>query len=262
MSEHGDAADTATNRPGQPVSFDRIADRYDETRGGPKRGAEMLAEIRPWLRPGPVLEVGVGTGLVAAALTGVGVATLGVDISPRMAARARDRLGPRVAVGDARRLPVRSASVANVLFVWALHLVGDVTAALAEAARVAQPGGRLIALHGAPQADHTDVSVALAPIAAGPRRARPDTDDALAAAAAATGLALLHNGPTQPYPLSQSPNQVANLIEERVWSYLWRLDEAQWQARIVPALAALRALPEPDRPRPFHERHRISVFSA
>ncbi|MGE5831184.1 MAG: class I SAM-dependent methyltransferase [Micromonosporaceae bacterium] len=260
MSEHTtDAAAPVQPRP--PVSFDRIADRYDETRGGAKRGAEMLADIQPWLRPGPVLEVGVGTGLVAAALVAAGTPTLGVDLSPRMAARARGRLGARVAVGDARRLPVRSAGVANVLFVWALHVVGDVTAALAEASRVVPGGGRVIALHGAPRPDHTDISDALAPIDAGPRRVRTDTDEALATAGAAAGLTLIHNGPTLPYPLSRSPNQVAELIEERVWSYLWRLDGAQWQARVVPALAALRALPEPDRPRPFNQQHRVSVFT-
>jgi SAM-dependent methyltransferase len=261
VSEHTDPSAVIAPS-GTPVSFDRIAHRYDETRGGTRRGAEMLAEIRPWLRPGLVLEVGVGTGLVAAALTGAGVPTLGVDISAQMAARARDRLGPRVAVGDARRLPVRSSGVANVLFVWALHLVGDVTAALAEAARVVPAGGRVIALHGAPQAEHTDISVALAPIDSGPRRARPDTDDALAAAATAARLTLIHNGPTRPYSLSQTPNEVADLIEERVWSYLWRLDEVQWQARVVPALAAVRALPEPDRPRSFTQQHRVSVFTA
>lgn len=259
MSEH--TTDAATVQPRPPVSFDRIADRYDQTRGGFKRGAEMLADITPWLRPGAVLEVGVGTGLIAAALAGAGVATLGVDISPRMAERARDRLGGRVAVGDARRLPVRPSCVANVLFVWALHLVGDTAAALAEAARVVQPGGRVIAVHGAPRPDHTDISEALATLNAGPRRTRTDTDEALATAATSAGLTVTHNGPSQPYPLSQSPNEVADLIEERVWSYLWRLDEDQWQALVVPALAALRALPEPDRPRPFTQRHRVSVFT-
>jgi SAM-dependent methyltransferase len=260
VSEH--PTDATTVQPGPPVSFDRIADRYDETRGGAKRGAEMLADIRPWLRPGLVLEVGVGTGLIAAALAGAGVATLGVDISPRMATRARDRLGRRVAVGDARQLPVRSSGVANVLFVWVLHLVGDAAAALAEAARVVQPGGRVIAMHGFPRPDDTDISDALAALNAGPRRTRSDTDEALATAATAAGLTLLHNGASQPYRLSQSPNEVADLIEERVWSYLWRLDDAQWQALVVPALAALRALPEPDRPRPFNQRHRVSVFTA
>jgi SAM-dependent methyltransferase len=159
-------------------------------------------------------------------------------------------------------LPVRSSGVANVLFVWVLHLVGDAAEALAEAARVLQPGGRVIAVHARPRADHTDISGALAALDAGPRRARPDTDEALAAAATAAGLMAIHNGPSQPYPLSQSPNEVAELIEQRVWSYLWRLDNAQWQALVVPALAALRALPEPDRPRPFTQRHRVSVFTA
>ncbi len=45
-----------------------------------------------------------------------------------------------------------------------------------------------------------------------------------------------------------------------MWSYLWRLDETAWQAEAVPAIAALRALPEPDRARQTAQRHRLSVF--
>src|SRR5687768_8365818 len=121
----------SSDRPAS-VSFDRIADRYDETRGGDKRGRELSGEVARWLVPGPALEVGVGTGLVAAGLTARGVPVTGVDLSPAMLARARARLGATVAVGDAMALPVASGSVANVYFVWVLHLVGDVPATIAE----------------------------------------------------------------------------------------------------------------------------------
>ncbi|MBV8305279.1 MAG: hypothetical protein JOZ04_13795 [Acidimicrobiia bacterium] len=51
------------------ISFDRIADRYDETRGGERRGQLVAAEIDPYLGPGArILEIGVGTGIVATAL--------------------------------------------------------------------------------------------------------------------------------------------------------------------------------------------------
>src|SRR5262245_19859134 len=122
--------------PPRSVSFDRIAERYDETRGGDKRGREIAEEVLPWLVDGPTLEVGVGTGLVAAALAKRGRHVLGVDLSPAMLARAYTRMGPRVALGDAQALPVATGSLANVYYVWVLHLVGDPAATLAEAARV------------------------------------------------------------------------------------------------------------------------------
>src|SRR4051812_8532236 len=112
--------------PKASVSFDRIADRYDETRGGEVRGRGHADALAPWVLPdGPLLEVGVGTGVVAAALHGRGISVAGVDLSLAMLRRARDRLGARVVAGDALRLPVRTGAVATVCFVHVLHLVGD-----------------------------------------------------------------------------------------------------------------------------------------
>jgi ubiquinone/menaquinone biosynthesis C-methylase UbiE len=50
---------------GVSINFDRVADRYDESRGGAARGERFAAGLLPWLVPGRVLEVGVGTGLVS-----------------------------------------------------------------------------------------------------------------------------------------------------------------------------------------------------
>ena len=251
-----------TNHPTGSVSFDRIAHRYDETRGGAKRGAEMVADLEPWLAPGAILEVGVGTGLVSAALADGGRTALGVDISPLMAARARARLGPRVAVGDARSLPVHDTCVDNVLFVWALHVVGDIPAALGEARRVMRDGGRVIAFHGGPDYERSDLSDAMAPLAVlRGAHARPDTDEALASAGEGAGLVMLHNGWTTAWPIELTPNRVAEEISSRVWSYLWLLDDDAWRAHAVPALENLRALPDPDHPWRFRQRHRITVFT-
>ncbi len=75
------------------VSFEHVAGCYDETRGGMKRGREMGLDTRPWLAPGTVLEVCVGTGVVASALAETGLSVLGIDISRGMASRALARLG-------------------------------------------------------------------------------------------------------------------------------------------------------------------------
>ncbi|MFC7483181.1 class I SAM-dependent methyltransferase [Luedemannella flava] len=150
-------ADVRTAAERGSVSFDPIADRYDETRGGEARGEGVADDLVPWLPEGRVLEVGVGTGVVAKALRARGLNVVGVDLSPQMARRAVGRLGPRVTLGDAHALPVADASVDAVVMVWVLHLVGGIEGALAEAARVLRPGGRVVAVHDAPTATATDI---------------------------------------------------------------------------------------------------------
>jgi SAM-dependent methyltransferase len=249
-----------------PISFDPVAADYDATRGGEERGAHFAAAIRPWLPDpvaSPVLEVGVGTGLVAMALAGLGLPVLGLDISAEMLGRAYERLGPRLVRGDARHLPVRAASVDAVVFPISLHVVGGVPAAFAEAARVVRPGGRVIAVHDRPDVDVTDLDDPMRGLET--RRAtmgRIDTADALAAAAGAAGLTTVHQGWTEPQTRPITPNAMADGVERRLWSYLWDVDDATWAREVVPVIRALRALPEPERPRHPAMRHRLSVFRA
>lgn len=242
------------------VPFDRVADRYDASRGGAERGERTAAVLAPWLVPGTVLEVGVGTGVVAAALTAAGHPTFGVDLAAPMLARAYDRVGPRLARADARALPVRSAAVADVVFVAALHVIRDVHAALAEAARVARPGGRILAVHGSPVRESTDdLADALAllkPLSAD----RPDSPDAVDAAAAALGLRPLAATLAARASFAPTPAEAAAAIEDRLWSYLWDLDDDAWMGHVVPALDRLRALPDQHRPRPYADRMRLAVF--
>jgi SAM-dependent methyltransferase len=247
---------------GVSLNFDRVADQYDESRGGAARGERIAADLVSWLAPGAVLEVGIGTGIVAAALRARGVPVRGVDLSTAMLRRAVDRLGPLVVRADALALPVASGSVDNVLFVAALHAIGDVPGAVAEAVRVLKPGGRLIAVQGVPlrvPADD-DVARALVPLA-GLRDFRPDTVAALDQAAAAGSLEPVGITWTAPGSLAQTPNAVADSIERRLWSYLWNVDEPTWQAVVAPVVAALRALPEPNRPRQYDLSSRLVVFA-
>ena len=99
---------------------------------------------------------------MAVALRARGVPVHGVDLSTEMLRRAVHRLGPAVARADALALPVASGSVDNVLFVAALHAIGDVPGAAAEAVRVLRPGGRLVAVHGVPLRVPADDDVASA----------------------------------------------------------------------------------------------------
>jgi SAM-dependent methyltransferase len=244
------------------LNFDRVADRYDESRGGAERGERIAADLVSWLAPGAVLEVGIGTGIVAAALRARGVPVHGVDLSTAMLRRAVDRLGPVVVRADALALPVASGSVDNVLFVAALHAIGDVSGAVAEAVRVLRPGGRLVAVHGVPlrvPADD-DVARALVPLA-GLRDFRSDTVAVLDEAAAAWSLGPVGTAWTTGGTIAQTPNAVADSIERRLWSYLWSVDELTWQAVVAPVVAALRVLPEPDRPRRYDLSSRLVVFA-
>ncbi|WP_344874002.1 class I SAM-dependent methyltransferase [Allokutzneria multivorans] len=114
------------------------AAHYDSTRGGEPRARAAASAVERLLPPGPVLDVAVGTGIVAAAMTRQ---VIGVDLSLSMLGHATQRLPGRVAQADARRLPARSSSVSAVTAIWLLHLMPDSEAVLREVARVLRPGG-------------------------------------------------------------------------------------------------------------------------
>lgn len=239
--------------------FDRVADVYDETRGGERRGVKTAADLVPWLAPGRLLEVCVGTGIVAAALPGP---CFGIDLSAAMLARAATRLGTgRLVRGDALALPFATSTVDNVVFVHALHVIGDVAGAIREAARVLRPGGRLVAQHGPTERAPSESQAALAAFNTLRSYRSPDTPDVVAAAGAAAGLRLVTQTTTAPHTWEVSPNREADYIERRLSSFLWDLDDATWQEVVAPAVARLRGLPEPDRARAEVGHGHVSVFT-
>jgi SAM-dependent methyltransferase len=243
----------------ESLPFDRIADRYDATRGGAERGRAFAEVIAPRLAPGPTLEVGIGTGLVADALRRLGNEVYGVDLAPAMLSRAYARVGARVALGDARALPVRSGCCANALFVAAIHAIRDTPGALREAARVVRPGGRVLVL-GATASERIDDEIA--PVLAGLRETdRPDHPDRLAAAASAAGLAWAESRELTLGAVEASPNLLADQIEQRIWSQLWHVDGTAWGRTIQPMIDQLRALPHPDEPRERPVYMQMSVFT-
>jgi len=92
---------------------------------------------------------GAGPALRAIPTTGA-VGYIGVDLSPAMIRRARERAAARglsntrFIEANATDLPLGSASADLFFCFWGLHCFADPQAALAEAARVLKPGGRLV----------------------------------------------------------------------------------------------------------------------
>ncbi len=241
------------------ASADSTAEKYDKSHGQMDRGRQVAGDLAPHLVDGPVLEVGVGTGLVAAALRELGHDVRGIDNNEEMLTGARERLGDAVSFGDALDLPVEDGSMANVVYVHVLHLLDDLPAGLAEAARVLRPGGRLVAIHGVPIADPDDMTAAVAPL--DPYMGLADEADRLDPLAAAAGFRLLSRESASPFTGGMTPEEYAQSIESRMWSFLTGLDDETWARVVEPSIAALRALPEPDRPREQTWRVNLAVLT-
>ncbi|MBE0548902.1 MAG: class I SAM-dependent methyltransferase [Rubrivivax sp.] len=133
--------------------FDDTAADYDRVEkvlalgSGPWYRGRALQRAR--LRAGAqVLDVGIGTGLVArAALKIIGPTgkLVGVDPSPGMMDQVK-LPGVQLLSGRAEALPCADASFDFVSMGYALRHLADLSAAFAEFHRVLRPGGRLLVL--------------------------------------------------------------------------------------------------------------------
>jgi ubiquinone/menaquinone biosynthesis C-methylase UbiE len=246
------------------LSFEPIADRYDATRGGEQRGQRTAANLAPLLDPAsPVLEVGIGTGIVALALREHGFTVVGVDLSPAMAQRARGRLGPVVAVADAAHLPVADAAIRQAVSVWLMHLVADRAVVLAEVARALRPGGRYLVIPTqlrVPPQDEIEQLLFDLRNQLDPTGGWRDDESQVLDAAQFAGFTVVDQRLASLGEVPQSPGQVADKIEAKTWSYLWDLTGAQWRTVVAPTVAALRALPDAHVQRRYDMPLRIIVL--
>ncbi len=130
-------------------TYDRIAGIYDlytapmDAMGGSMARARLFGRAS-----GKVLELGIGTG-ANLRFYSPDVDLSGVDISPRMLARARrraDRLGRAVTleVADIERLPYPDGSFDTVSAACVFCSVADPVRGLREAARVTRRGGQIL----------------------------------------------------------------------------------------------------------------------
>ena len=128
--------------------FSGLAARYDELRPVDSNWVELVDRVVELGRLGGgarVLDVGFGTGRVAAALAERGAKVWGVDPSPGMLEVARSRVPSSVGLkeGRAEALPFRDAWFDGAVCMLSVHLI-DRPQAFAELARVLVEGGGLV----------------------------------------------------------------------------------------------------------------------
>ena len=138
--------DVAEYRP----HFDRVATTWDASYDAPTvRGHWQRARLEAAVRlvgdgPGSLLEVGIGSGRLLAALAERGWDVAGVDAAPRMVGLAQERVpAARLEVAHAEALPFEAGAFDVVVAVGLLEYA-DVEASLRELARVLRPGGRVV----------------------------------------------------------------------------------------------------------------------
>lgn len=141
-------------------AFRRHGAEWDEIKALDLPGAAIEAALLDALPQAMdrLLDIGSGTGRLLEVLAPRCGSALGVDASREMLALARARLSERglshcaVRQADMYRLPLPDAGFDAVTLQMVLHYAEDPAAALAEAARVLRPGGRLLVVDLAPHA--------------------------------------------------------------------------------------------------------------
>jgi ubiquinone/menaquinone biosynthesis C-methylase UbiE len=131
--------------------YEKQAQRYDRSIAFWEK--VLFRDGRQWVcsrAQGEVLEVAIGTGRNLTFYP-AGVRLTGIDLSPAMLERARERageLGMEVDLreGDAQDLPFPGGSFDTVVCTLSLCNVPDDRRAVAEMKRVLRPGGRLLLL--------------------------------------------------------------------------------------------------------------------
>jgi len=106
--------------------------------------ARRLARLGPPGRGARLLDVGAAHGFALAEAARAGFRAVGCEIARSAARRAGERAPGRICVANGLRLPFAAGSF-QVVTLWdVLEHLADPHAALAEVARVLEPGGRLL----------------------------------------------------------------------------------------------------------------------
>ena len=158
VSAHRRGVTEEESRRANGPDWDRYADEYQSTHGaflgdigfvwGPEGLTEETAGLLGPVADRDVLEVGSGAGQCSRWVRAQGGRAIGLDLSHRQLQHSR-RIDVETGVavpsvlGTATQLPFAAASFDIVFSSFgALQFVHDITAAVAETARVLRPGGR------------------------------------------------------------------------------------------------------------------------
>jgi len=123
------------------AEFDGVAEVYDETRRA--LNAKTLRGLLAILSAHhcqSMLEIGVGTGRVAAPLIRNGINVAGVDVSRMMMEKAKSKGILNLVQADGRTPPFREESFDGVIMAHVFHLLEDPMAVIDQAASLAKVG--------------------------------------------------------------------------------------------------------------------------
>ncbi len=224
------------------ISFDPVADRYDQTRTYPPEIADRIAAAlleQGHVPPhGSMLEIGVGTGRIALPLLARGIAVTGVDISPLMVDQLRAKYAAlrneqpdrdwgalTVEMADMSALPFPDATFDSTVAVHVFHLVPEWKRALDEALRVTKPGGALLIGQdghngSARQQIHDEWEEIVTELGYEPRRVGAQDSAEVRAELASRGLPLDYITIAK-WTVSETPRPALRSIVEREMSKTW-----------------------------------------
>jgi ubiquinone/menaquinone biosynthesis C-methylase UbiE len=233
----------------QSLSFDRVANQYDSTRGySPEVAAtiaEAMARAGGLVTGSEALEIGIGTGRIALPLLARGTNVTGVDIAPRMLDQLDQKYAQLrtqgqgtsygrlvVRIADMAMLPFKDASFDAVIAVHVFHLVAEWRRALDEALRVMRLDGALLigqdVNRGSETAHHDEIQdhwqqilreMGYTHINVGARGY-----DAVLDELEARGLQVQEQ-PIIEWETSATPRQALESITERIWSRTWNVPD-------------------------------------
>jgi SAM-dependent methyltransferase len=187
-----------------------------------------------------VLEIGVGTGMLAVPLAARGLDIIGIDVSRPMLAKLVGKSSPgsghvRVTEADARSLPFRDGAFAGAYLRHVFHLIPDWEVAVAELCRVVGDGLVLVDT-GRCTPWFSQLWRSIGPVL-GPEAEPPglvvsrDGESALDDAFAASG-ATAEGTTVFSYPEIETMQDILDQMQRRSPSFTWAASDASLAAAI------------------------------
>ncbi len=225
----------------ETIGFDPAAEFYDATRDvGNEATTDTIEHLAASLEGlGRLLEIGVGTGILALPLAARGFDIDGVDVSTEMLAKLRQKASSdghvRVVEADARRLPFREGTFGGAYLRHVFHLIPRWELAVAELCRVVGEGVILVDAgrqSGAFAELWRSMSPALGPEAEPPglvvsRDGEQALDDAFAASGATPEGTTLFS-----YPETETMDEILEQMQRRSPSFTWTVSDEALNAAI------------------------------